>query len=68
MKTPTTAFPLICATLLLAGAFPLQARAQDDLAAGFRAPPNSAKPHTWWHWMNGYVTKVGITADLEAMK
>lgn len=38
------------------------------LEAGFRQPPDSAKPHTWWHWMEGYVTREGITADLEAMK
>ena len=40
----------------------------DDLAAGFKSPPPSARPHTWWHWMDGNVTKAGITADLEAMK
>lgn len=40
----------------------------DSLEAGFRNPPDSAKPHTWWHWMNGNITKEGITADLEAMK
>ena len=34
---------------------------------GFRNPPPEARPHTWWHWMNGNVTKEGITADLEAM-
>ncbi len=39
-----------------------------DLARGFAAPPDSARPHTWWHWMNGNVTKEGITADLESMK
>ena len=39
----------------------------DDLQTSFITPPNSAKPHTWWHWMNGNVTKEGITADLEAM-
>ena len=33
----------------------------------FRSPPAAARPHTWWHWMNGNVTKEGITADLEAM-
>lgn len=27
----------------------------------------SEKPHTWWHWMNGNVTKEGITLDLESM-
>ena len=39
----------------------------EDLAAGFVNPPASAKAHTWWHWMNGNITKEGITADLEAM-
>ncbi len=50
--------------------FALRVLAQqaDPLAAGFAAPPDSAKPHTWWHWMNGNVSKAGITADLEAMK
>ena len=33
----------------------------------FHNPPPSARPHTWWHWMNGNVTKEGITLDLEAM-
>jgi hypothetical protein len=41
---------------------------EDALASSFRNPPDSAKPHTWWHWMNGNVTREGITADLEAMK
>ncbi len=40
----------------------------DPLAAGFQNPPPSVRPHTWWHWMDGNVTKSGITADLEAMK
>ncbi len=39
----------------------------EDLEKGFVQPPDSARPHTWWHWMNGNVTKEGITADLEAM-
>ncbi len=40
----------------------------DWLEEGFRNPPNSAKPHTWWHWVNDNISKEGITADLEAMK
>ena len=40
----------------------------DTLEAGFQNPPDSARPQTWWHWMNGNVTHEGITADLEAMK
>lgn len=42
--------------------------AQDALERGFVNPPASARPHTWWHWMDGNVTKEGLTADLEAMK
>jgi hypothetical protein len=40
----------------------------DALEQGFKQPPDSAKPRVWWHWMNGNVTKEGITADLEWMK
>jgi two-component sensor histidine kinase len=40
----------------------------DDLRAGFSNPPDSARPQTWWHWMNGNITREGITADLEAMR
>lgn len=40
----------------------------DELADAFAHPPDSARPHTFWHWMNGNVTKEGITADLEAMQ
>src|SRR6187397_2849360 len=39
-----------------------------SLQASFFAPPNWARPHTWWHWMDGNITKEGITADLESMK
>src|SRR5256714_3361906 len=47
---------------------PTLAAAQTNIESGFRSPPPSARPHTWWHWVNGNVTKEGITADLEAMK
>jgi hypothetical protein len=39
-----------------------------SLDAGFVDPPHAYKPHTWWHWMNGHVTREGITRDLEDMK
>jgi hypothetical protein len=41
---------------------------RDKLQEGFVRPPAMAKPHTLWHWMDGNVTKAGITADLEAMQ
>ncbi len=33
----------------------------------FLDPPASARPRTWWHWMNGNITADGITRDMEAM-
>jgi len=41
---------------------------QDPLVEGFNNPPPDARARTWWHWMNGNVSRAGITADLEAMK
>jgi hypothetical protein len=41
--------------------------AQSSLEKGFVSPPASARPHTWWHWINGNITREGITADLQAM-
>jgi hypothetical protein len=39
-----------------------------SLVSGFEKPPADARPRVWWHWMNGNVTREGITADLEWMK
>ncbi len=39
-----------------------------DLSSGFKNPPTSARPWVYWFWLNGNITKQGITADLEAMK
>lgn len=61
--------PLCCA-LIISGNFShaAAALAPDDLAKGFAQSPDSAKPLTWWHWLDGTITSNGITADLEAMK
>ncbi len=42
--------------------------AADPLEDAFRAPPQEARSLTWWHWLNGSITKDGITRDLESMK
>ncbi|MDN3663984.1 glycosyl hydrolase [Algibacter miyuki] len=42
--------------------------AQNGLEKAFVNPPESAGAHTWWHWVNGNVTKEGITKDLESFK
>ncbi len=39
-----------------------------DLSGGFTNPPDDARPWVYWFWINGNITKEGITADLEAMQ
>jgi len=38
-----------------------------SLETRFFNPPDEAKPWVFWHWMNGHITREGITADLKAM-
>ena len=33
----------------------------------FKKSPSGTGVHTWWHWLDGAITKEGITKDLEAM-
>lgn len=40
----------------------------DELIAGFRQPPASARPWVYWFIMDGNFSREGITADLEAMR
>ena len=42
--------------------------AAGDLEKNFVNPPDSARPWVFCFWLDGNVTKEGITADLEAMK
>jgi len=43
-------------------------QAQKQLSStDFKSPPSGVKVHTWWHWLDGNITKEGITKDLEAM-
>src|SRR5271166_4273785 len=45
-----------------------QAQHPAEMAANFANPPDSARPWVYWFWLNGNITREGITADLEAMK
>lgn len=38
------------------------------LEHGFAHPPHAAKPWVFWFWINGNISKTGITADLEALQ
>jgi alpha-L-rhamnosidase/Glycosyl hydrolase 2 galactose-binding domain-like len=57
---------MILAIAFLLGAINLSAAL--DLQAGFQSPPEDARPWVYWFWMDGNITREGITADLEAMK
>ncbi len=52
---------------LLLGCLPVRARA-DLSESSFATPPDATKPRCYWYWMNGQITKQGITRDLEAMR
>ncbi|MDB5267031.1 MAG: glycoside hydrolase [Hymenobacter sp.] len=57
MKPAATVFCLLLTTAA-------QAQAPADLPAAFQAPPQSARPRVWWHWMQGNITRAGIRQDL----
>ena len=64
----TSSALLAFALLATPGRLASAQRAIDSLEIGFRDPPASARPRTWWHWTSSNVTREGITKDLEWMK
>jgi len=70
MRNQRTVATLLLILSTLAGAFLAANLAAEptDLARGFVAPPQSAKPWVYWFWLDGNITREGITADLEAMR
>jgi hypothetical protein len=55
------------AILLLSAALMGTAGA-DELEKNFGAPPPSARPMVYWMWVNGNISRQGITRDLEHMQ
>ncbi len=47
---------------------PIEQSASDILEQGFNNPPQQARPQVMWWWLNSYISKEGVTKDLEAMK
>jgi hypothetical protein len=76
MKTPSpTTFIGFAALFVAAHLLPAQTAnpaaetsPSASLAEIFAHPPDAAKPRTTWFWVQGNISKEGITADLEAMK
>lgn len=40
----------------------------EKMIAGFLNPPDSVRPGVYWYFMDGNLSKEGMTADLESMK
>lgn len=59
---------LMLITVLFAGSGVGSAASSDSLWEKFMVPPKDAKPLSWWHWVDGNITREGITSDLEAMQ
>ena len=67
MNTQTSSAAILAMLFVLCGGLVPLARA-DALSEAFSNPPPSARPHTWYHLMNGNVTKAGITRDFEGYR
>jgi len=67
---PIFAMAAVALTFLAAAACARRdaAPVPSELARGFAHPPLSARPWVYWFWLNGNITREGITADLEAMR
>ncbi len=60
-------FPCMTACMLLACP-PGRAGTADSMAEEFATPPDTARPWVYWFFMDGNLSREGMTADLEAMK
>jgi hypothetical protein len=56
-------FAILCAVSLTA-----RGAESATLSDTFAKPPDLARPHAYWYWMEGHISREGIDADLEAMK
>ncbi len=61
-------YAIFCAGFLPALPLCGQNDARKKLEWQFKNPPAAARPWVFWYWMQGAVSKAGITADLEAMQ
>ena len=70
MRTSTrSTLRTLAGLVLMLGSLLTRAGGQDlaALRQGFASPPATARPWVYWFWMDGNLSREGITADLEAM-
>ena len=59
---------ILSTILILAGLLTGGAAAGDELEQIFQSPPAEARPWVYWMFLDGNLSREGITADLEAMR
>ena len=59
---------LRAAAVLFACCLALPGQDAAGLESSFKSPPDNARPWVFWFWINGNISREGITKDLEAMK
>lgn len=65
--TAILAIPFVCTGLMLAQSTSSVNHSTPSLKSGFEAPPASARPRVWWHWLNGNISREGIKLDIDWM-
>jgi hypothetical protein len=60
----------LCTLIMLLGAasFVSVTAAAGELSRSFLTPPDSARPGVYWYFMDGNLSREGMTRDLESMK
>jgi hypothetical protein len=66
-RTPLKAILLSAAAVFISAQLPA-AEVGQALERGFVQPPDVAKPHAYWLWLNGHVDLPSATRELRAMK
>lgn len=59
---------ILASLAAMAATITLSAQSNGIDAVSFASPSPENQTATWWHWIDGHLTKEGITKDLEAMK
>ena len=58
----------LCCCAIAVPSFVVGAEQQPDVVSQFVTPPDAARPWVYWYFMDGNMSREGLTADLEAMK
>ena len=67
-KTKQSGCHLALLTVLLGFAIAVLPAGAGELERSFAEPPPSARPWVYWMWMDGNLSREGLTTDLEAMQ